>query len=240
MAFINAQQSRILYGANAIATVVRDVTPTMSRDMLDVTTLGDTSKTFIPGVTEYQVNINGVFDDTTGAGSVLDQMTSPLAASDTVATSIALNGFAAGESVWLVPAKEITYEVQAQVGSAVQFTLALGAGAAPGLGISLSDLSTMTSTTTGSSQDNTTSSTGGYLAHLHVTSVAGTTPSMTTTVEHSSNGSTWSTLATFTAATSAGSQVLSGTGTVNRYVRVKYTLSGTTPSFTAQVSLARL
>lgn len=240
MAFINAQQTRILYGAEAIASVVRDVKPSVQRDMLDVSTLADTSKAYIPGIAEWSLSISGMFDNTTGAGSVLDQMTSVLSASDTVATSIAPNGFTAGYPVWLLPTKEITYEVGAQVGDAVGFSLALGAASTPAIGISLADIATMTATTTGASQDNSASSTNGYVAHLHVTDSAGTTPSLITTIEHSTNNSTWSTLATFSTLTTYGSQTLSGTGTVNRYVRVKYTISGTTPSFTAQVSFGRL
>lgn len=239
MAFINAQQARILYGSQAISSVVRSVQPTASRDMIEVTTLADTGKAFIPGLTEWQLTVDGVFDNTTGAGSVLDQMTSPLASATTVAASIAPSGFTAGNPVWLVPAKTVTYEVQAQVANAVEYSLALGAGSAPGIGISLADLAAVTATGTGGSQDNTTSSTNGFLAHLHVTAVSGTTPNLTAVVQHSSNGSTWATLGTFTAATAATSEFITGTGTVNRYVRISWTVTGTTPSFTAQASIVR-
>lgn len=70
---------------------------------------------------------------------------------------------------------------------------------------------------------------------LNVTVATGTTPSMTVTVEHSPDNSTWTSLGAFTAATavSAQSKVLSG---VHRYVRANAAVTGTTPSFTYSVS----
>lgn len=75
----------------------------------------------------------------------------------------------------------------------------------------------------------------GYIHTLRldrvVTAASGTTPSLTVLIEHSPDNSTWSTHTTFTAATAANSEhkVLSG---LDRYVRARWTVSGTTPSFT--------
>lgn len=240
MAFVNSQSTRVLYGANAIASTVRSASPAFNTNMLDVTTLADSSKAFVPGINEWTLNIDGVFDNTTGTGSVLDQMTSPLASTTTVPASVAVLGFTAGNPVWMLPAKQITYEVKAQVDNAVEYSLSLGAASTPAIGISLVDLAAVTATGNGATQDNAASSANGFFAHLHITAVSGTTPSLTAVVQHSSNGSTWTTLGSFTAATAIGSQLISGTGTVNRYTRISWTVSGTTPSFTAQVSLARL
>lgn len=239
MAFVNAQQTRVLYGSQAISSLIKDVKTTASRAMLEVSTLADTSKAYIAGLSEWQLSFDGYFDNVTTAGSPFDQLTSPLAAATTVATSVAPNGFAAGNPVWLVPAKTITYEVKAQVEGVTEFSAAFGAGSAPQIGISLADVATLAATTTGSSQDNTTSSLAGAVAQLHVTAVSGTTPTLDVTIEHSSNGSSWSTVGTFTQVTAIGSQVLSIAGTVNRYTRAKFTIAGTTPSFTCQVSIAR-
>lgn len=240
MAFVNSQSTRVLYGANAIASTVRSASPAFNANMLDVTTLADSNKVFVPGINEWTLNIDGVFDNTTGTGSVLDQMTSPLASTTTVPASVAVLGFTAGNPVWMLPAKQITYEVKAQVDNAVEYSLSLGAASTPAIGISLVDLAAVTATGNGATQDNAASSANGFFAHLHITAVSGTTPSLTAVVQHSSNGSTWTTLGSFTAATAIGSQLISGTGTVNRYTRISWTVSGTTPSFTAQVSLARL
>ena len=239
MAFVSSQSTRILHGAVAIASTVRSASPSFSQAMIDVTTLGDSSKNFIGGIDEWSFNVDGVFDNATTAGSVHAAMNSPLAASDTVAVSVAPTGFAAGSAVWVFPAKEVTYEVKSQVEGAVEYSLAYGAGTAPSVGVSLADLAAVTTTSNGTSQDNTAATSNGFVAQLHITAVSGTTPSLTAVVQHSTNNSTWTTLGSFTAATAVGSQVITGTGTVNRYVRIAWTVSGTTPSFTVQASVAR-
>lgn len=239
MAFVNAQQTRVLYGQQAISSLIKDVKATFSRAMLDVSTLADTSKAYIGGLSEWQLSFDGFFDNVTTAGSPWDSLTTPLATAATVPASVAVNGFAAGNPVWLVPAKTVTYEVKAQVEGVTEFSAAFNAGTTPAIGISLADVATLSATTTGASQDNATSSLNGAVAQLHVTNASGTTPTLDVTIEHSSNGSSWSTVGTFTQMTAAGSQVLTIAGTVNRYTRAKFTIAGTTPSFTCQVSIAR-
>lgn len=84
----------------------------------------------------------------------------------------------------------------------------------------------LTATGQGGSVDNGASSSGGYVAFLHITQTAGAIGSndWAFTIEHSANDSTWATLATFAADGSAlGAERLEGSGTVNRYVRFQYT-----------------
>ena len=240
MAFINAQSTRVLYGNTALAGYLRSVSPSASIDMLDVTVLTDTAKQFIPALGDYSLNVDGVFDDTTGTGSLWDVLTSPINAGSTIPTTIGLEGFTAGNSVWMIPARTVSYEVSSSVADVVGFTASFGSAASTKLGVSLADLSARTTTANGSTVDGGASSSNGAVAHLHITSVAGTTPSLTVTVQHSTNGSSWTTLGSFTAASTTSSQLITVTGTVNRYLRAVFTISGTTPSFTCQVSLARL
>lgn len=240
MAFINANQTKVLYGANALAAYLRSVTPNASIEMLDVTSLNDSSKAFIPGLEDFTLSIDGMFDTSTGAGSVWDAITTPINAQSVVASTVAPSGFTTGNSVWMLPSRTIIYEVTSSVADVVAFSMSLGAGQPAGVGVSLCDLSAVTATGNGSSVDNSSSSSNGFVAHLHVTEVSGTTPSMTAIIQHSTNGSTWSTLGSFTAVTSSTSEIITGTGTVNRYVRANFTISGTDPSFTTQISLSRL
>jgi hypothetical protein len=71
---------------------------------------------------------------------------------------------------------------------------------------------------------------------LAVTAKSGTAPSLFVQIETSADGSTWRSLGGFTALNDAtGSQTLSFPG-ADRYVRAKWTVSGTDPSFTFSVS----
>lgn len=76
----------------------------------------------------------------------------------------------------------------------------------------------------------------GVLAYLNVTAVAGTTPSMTVTIQDSPDGVTWYDVSSFTAVTAAGTQRLVESN-VGKYIRASIAVSGTTPSFTANVQV---
>ena len=239
MPFISSNQTRVIYGTNALAAILRTVSPSVNFDMLETTTLADTSKTFQPGLEDIALNLDGLFDSTTGAGTAFTNIIAGITGELTVATSVAPNGFAVNNPVWLMGTKTISYEVSSSVADLVSFSMAFGSGTAPGLGVSLSDLAAITATGNGTSVDNAAGTTNGGIANLHITAVSGTSPTLAVVIQHSTNNSTWSTLATFTTATTTTSQSVSFTGTVNRYVRASYTAGGTTPSFTSQVSLAR-
>jgi hypothetical protein len=76
------------------------------------------------------------------------------------------------------------------------------------------------------------------VAHLNVTAVSGTTPSMTVKFQESLDGALWIDIpsAAFTAATATGSQRLEF-ATRAAMVRAVATISGTTPSFTFDTKL---
>ncbi len=78
----------------------------------------------------------------------------------------------------------------------------------------------------------------GVIAYLDVTSVSGTTPSMTVTMQDSPDGNTWYNIPSgaFTAVTAAGTQrlLLSNCG---QYIRASIAVTGTTPSFTTNLQV---
>lgn len=240
MAFINAQNTRVLYGNVALACYLKNVSPNASVDMLDITCLCDTSRQFTSSLRDFTLNMDGFLDDDITAGSVVEALTAPIATGSTVPTSVAPNGFAAESSVWLIPAKTLSFEPSSQVADVVTFSMSLGSGTPANVGISLIDLAAIDTSGNGTTIDQTAATSNGALGHLHITEASGATPQIDMIIQHSTNGSDWTTLMSFASATTTTSEVVSVTGTVNRYVRAFYTVSGSTPSFTSQVSLARL
>lgn len=89
--------------------------------------------------------------------------------------------------------------------------------------------------------DNAAGTTNGGVGYLHVFAVSGTsTPTLTGKIQHSTDNSTYNDLITFDPVTAAGtSQRKTVAGTVNRYIRGQWTITGTTPSFTFNSSFAR-
>lgn len=236
---INANNTTVLYDEFALAAYLKSASPNTSVAMLDATTLADASLVYTPGLKQTAFSLSGLFDSTTGAGTLLEQITGSFGSSTAVATTISPAGFSAGNPAWLLPALTVDYQLSSAVADLVPFTLNLGAGAPAGLGNCLTDLAALTTSGNGSSQDNGAATSNGAVAHLHITAVSGTTPSMTMLVQHSTNNSTWTTLGTFSVASAVGSQTLQISGTVNRYLRASYTITGTNPSFTTLVAISR-
>jgi hypothetical protein len=73
---------------------------------------------------------------------------------------------------------------------------------------------------------------------LNVTAASGTTPSATVVVEDTLDGVTFFPIATFAAKTAAGTEVLNVTTPFADRIRVKWTITGTTPSLTFSVTCA--
>jgi len=124
------------------------------------------------------------------------------------------------------------------VGEMATFSLSTESDTAQVDGLTAMPLTAYTTTTNGSVQAMTgpTASQSLYAA-LFVTSVSGTTPSLTATVQSATlvGFGSPTTRGTFTAATAAGSQWLTPVAgaITDGFWRVVFTISGTTPSFTA-------
>jgi hypothetical protein len=72
-------------------------------------------------------------------------------------------------------------------------------------------------------------------AQLNVTAASGTTPTLDVVIEDTLDGSTWNTIGTFTQATTTTRQVINVTTPFSDTLRVRWTVGGTTPSFTFAV-----
>ncbi len=75
-------------------------------------------------------------------------------------------------------------------------------------------------------------------AMLNVTAASGTTPNLTVLIEDTLDGTNWNTIGTFAAKTAAGFETINVTGPFADRIRVRWTITGTTPSFTFAVVIA--
>lgn len=74
-------------------------------------------------------------------------------------------------------------------------------------------------------------------AQLDVTAVSGTSPSLTVLIEDTLDGTSWNTVGTFAAKTATGREVINITTPFADRLRVWWTVTGTTPSFTFSVAV---
>lgn len=72
-------------------------------------------------------------------------------------------------------------------------------------------------------------------AQLDVTAVSGTSPTLDVVIEDTLDGTTWNTVGTFAQKVAAGREVVNITTPFSDQLRVRWTVAGTTPSFTFSV-----
>jgi len=70
---------------------------------------------------------------------------------------------------------------------------------------------------------------------LNITAASGTTPTLDVVIEDTLDGTNFFTIGTFTQKTAAGADVLNVTAPFADSVRIRWTIGGTTPSFTFDV-----
>ena len=239
MAFKSAQSSRVLLGSLNYTSYATSAAFGTTVDQLEVSTLIDTSKKFIVGLTEANFSVDVILDTDTTAGGLWSNLTTIETATATP-LSYAPSGLTTGSEAWMLSALGTTVTSNTTVGGVVTGSLQVIADDGFDPGLVVEDLTAISATGNGTARDQTAASANGGVAHLHVTAFSGVTSSVVT-IEHSVDGATaWATLVTFTAATGLTSQrvvVAAGTS-VRRYLRVVDTLTGT-PVYTRAVLFAR-
>jgi hypothetical protein len=133
-----------------------------------------------------------------------------------------------------------SYEISSPVADVVAISAEVQADGGLYSGVALTGLTAVSSTGTSASVDNTTATSNGALANLHVTD--NTRDGATTIkVQDSADGLAWADLITFTSVSASATvgESITSTGTVNRYLRAEHTLAGSSGSVTFHVSVAR-
>ena len=242
MPFIHGKNAQILHGAYDLSSYFNDASVSQNVETAETTTFSasGSAKTYITGLRDATISLSGLFDGAVGA---IDPVVVASIGSDTLSpVTVAPAGFAVGSSVYIGLAKTTGFEISAPVGDVVSASYDGQFDGGVDDGKSLTTLASIAASTNHTSVDNTTSTTNGGIAQLHVTVNTRSTTS-TFKVQHSSDNTTFADLATFTnvlttAITSEKVAVASGT-TVNRYLRAQSTYVAGTGAATYQISFAR-
>ena len=234
MAFIHGKDTKVFMDSTDLSSFLSSADPSRTVDVGETTTFGNSNKTFVSGEKDATVSFAGFFDAT--ADNVIQGL---IGANDKVAL-IGFDGVDATDDCMFGKGVTTNYGISSPVGDVVAVTFDLQAsGFFSG---SVLENATVTATGNGTARDNSSSATNGGGAVIIASLVSGTsTPTLTAKITHSADNSTYADLVTFTALTSAGAEVkevASGT-TVNRYLKVVYTVSGTNPSFNVIVGFGR-
>lgn len=238
-------------GTNVYTRQTTDLDSMFKADKLDGSTWGAKFKNDLPGMQEATTKITGKHSAVRGqVGDILPSLVGQVTP---VYAWNALESLNALAPIGFGPVSVMEYSPKAKEKDVTTFDTELSARGAAYTGfILVSPKSTTQLITTGTgSDDDSTATTGatsfGGCIQMHVYDISGgTTPSMTMIVQHSPDGTTWSTLASFVAATPltipttyVQNVLIPSTTTVNAHVRASWTTTGSPTSVQALVMYDR-
>ncbi len=241
-----SKQTKILVNQYDLSRWFKSMKPNFGVDEKEGTNFASGgSKEFKAGLISATLSGEGFYERTAGGTDIESDGILHAALQNALnrVVTIGNDGLALGQGVYMFPMDESKYEIGTQVGELSLVTAEFQAVGKPDRGISLAPLAAASAGGNSASYDQTTvSSVNGAAGHIHCTAISGTGATLTGKVQHSTDGSTWVDLITFTALTAIGAQrveIATGTPSINRYVRALWTLTGTTPSATFAISFAR-
>jgi hypothetical protein len=182
--------------------------------VLDVTGIDKSATERLQGLVSGNFSFNAFFNDAAAAEHVALRVPS----SGTVVTYAI--GQTVGDVAGMTQALATNYDPTRGPDGGLVFDIEMLTNATlPVWGVMLTPgLKTDTGAANGATLDQGAQTTAGAEAILHVTSFTGS--NFTATVQDSANGSSWGTLKAFTQVTDTGSERVTVSGTVERYVRV--------------------
>lgn len=201
-------------------------------DKIDGSGFGTRVRNSMPGMQDGTLKIKGLAAMEKGALNW--QINQWFGKVNPVNAWYALQGLQALAPITLQPSSIIDASLSAKLKDAVDFSLELDARGAYDDGFILLSPTNLLSgaSGTGLTDINTNfggATTSGGVGQLHVLAFdGGTSPSVTVTIEHSPDNSTWTPLVSFQAQSTLGSQriTLPSTTTVNQYVQAIWSSSG--------------
>jgi hypothetical protein len=234
MAFKHGKDTKVFLNSTDLSSYLNNADATRTADIAESTTFGKSAKTYLAGGKDGTITLAGFFDPTadspiqTNLGSTGQELV------------MGIDGVDATDSVTFGKGNFTTYGISSPVGDIVAFSADFQSDEGIFNGTVLEN-ATVTATGSGTARDNASSTGNGGGAFIIVTSASGTSPTLDAKITHSADNSTYADLVTFTQATTATSEVKTvakGT-TVNRYLKVEYTVSGSTPSFAVIIGFGR-
>jgi len=221
-------------GVNA-SPYVKDYDLALNADVSDNTTMGSQAVTRIGGLKDSTLAASGYYDS--GTNAIMELLNSALTLStDCIVLLWVLGEVAIGTFGFAMRSREKDFSVDMPVAQIITIDGSFEGDDDVEFVQSLHPLAAETTVTHTTALDNGASSSNGGAAYVVCTAFTGT--SITILVEHSSDGVSFSTLATHTAITAGGTtERIAFAGTVNRYTRTSW--SGTFTSATFSEALFR-
>lgn len=243
--FVHGTKSRIWIDGFPASCVLSEFSSSTDIDTAETTTLCKTAKNYIAGLEDGSASVSGFYD--------IDALNPELTFSAFMEARLRqvfpvlyapMGDPIAGDPVFIMNGLLTSYNVGSTTDGAV--TLDTDFQTSDGNQVSEVILGEGARTTSGESAvrdggAGNAPSTGGFSALLSVSKVTGTTPTLAVKFQDSADNSTFADISggAFTSTNVQDGKYIVYKGNVRRYVKVVYTIAGTTPSFTFNVAWNR-
>jgi hypothetical protein len=240
MPAMHGSKARMLLSGWEVTSSMRGASTPASADLAESSTWGMTSKRYTPSDNiDGSLQGDGVWESgAAGVGSI-DELLGINVAGAHVATHLP-QGDGLGNRARIIGGAETSFELDSPGDDVTGFSFEITPTATGGFSgrarvlQPLAGALNITATGNGSTLDDLgagppTTTTRGLGAALHVINKGGGAGTLTVKVQHSTDGSAWVDLITFAGVTAKNlAQYLEVTGTINRYLRAIWTLTGGT------------
>jgi len=241
MAFIAGNLAAVYVNGFDLSAYLQEITTKQSANLGETTTFGKSFVTRIGLLEDGMISCAGLFD---GAADAVDEDLQEILGVVDKMWTVFPPGDTNGAQGRMCQANESSYETKSPVDGVVAITAEASADDGLDLAISLHAKGAETATGNGTAHNNGAATTGGGVAILHVFAVtAGDT--LDVIVQGSTTGA-WAgeevTVGTFTQVTDTGAntaQRITFAGTVQQYIRARWTIGGVAPSFNFHMAYAR-
>jgi hypothetical protein len=215
------------------------MTATSSVETAETSTFGSSAKEYITGLEDGTISVSGMFEGTEDEGTD-DFFATALGSSSKVKVIVAPEGHANGNRAVMLQADDTSYEVSGAIADVVQASAEFQSSDGIDHGVILSSGSAVSATGSGTGVDNAASSANGGVGFLSVPANT-RNGNVTVKIQASADNTTFTDLITFAVVSSATktSERVEVTGTVARYLRVNYTVAGSTGTATPTVAFSR-
>jgi hypothetical protein len=227
--------ARLYLGGADVSTFFKSASVDSSKDTVDTTAFGSASKTYIPGLRDATASLEGMFDNGVSGGDAI--LRAALESSSNLQFSMYPEGAALGNFGFGLSGIQTSHAISASTDDVVQASAEIQSSTGAERLQSVADKGAVAATGPLTTVDSGAATTTGGVGYLHVF-VSGT--SVTVKIQDSVDGTTWTDLITFVAATSSQAQriPLAGGATVKRYLRANVTALTGGPA-TIQVGVGR-
>lgn len=224
MTFAHSKNSRVFANERHVSAQLTGWSVGHTRQYGEATTIVDEGAKFIPGIMTGSLGLQGLFDS---AQFLESEAAAAMGVVDNgLLVTVCPYTTALGARAMFCPSDPESVAVDAALAATVTLAVDTVPDALVDMGVVLHDHTAETADANGSSVDRTAATLNGAGASLHVTAYSGLTDAVIK-IQHSTNNSTWADLITFTTVTGVTSEFKQVTGTVNRYVRATWDVTGT-------------